>query len=167
MFHTVRLQPGDSARELSALGLKLKRKKRQNYILQPCPAFECSRCSIYAERPERCRVFECRQLQRLEAGKITEDIALEKIHEAQRQVARVNELLGLAGKTDMKRPLSKRFNKVMAEPVDATKDPAAAELRGRLTLAMLVLNAMLDQEFRPGHGGASAVSQEHVAEAVP
>ena len=64
MFHRVRLQPADSPKELAALGLKLKRKRGQHYLLQPCPAFQGTHCSIYASRPERCRLFECRQLQR-------------------------------------------------------------------------------------------------------
>ena len=58
MFHTVQLQPGDSAKELAALGLKLKRKQGRHFILQPCPAFQNSQCSIYAARPERCGRFE-------------------------------------------------------------------------------------------------------------
>ena len=79
MFHTVKLQPADSAKELAALGLKLKRKKGNHYILQPCPAFCGSHCSIYESRPERCRLFECRQLKSVAAGEITEDAALDRI----------------------------------------------------------------------------------------
>ncbi len=144
MFHTVRMQPGDSAKALSALGLKLKRKKGQHYILQPCPAYRDSQCSIYAARPERCRIFECRQLKRVASGEITEAMALEKIREAKRRVEEVNELLQQAGKTDPKRPLSKRCEKVMAEPADGE----GAEVRARLALAMRELEVMLDQEFR-------------------
>jgi len=148
MFHTVRLQPGDSAKELSALGLKLKRKKGANYILQPCPAFRGSHCSIYAARPERCRRFECRQLQRVSEGEITEVVALERIREAQQRVAEVVDLLERAGGTNTKRPLSKRCEKVMAEPLDASSDPATVELRSQLTRAMGELDGLLDREFR-------------------
>lgn len=148
MFHTVRLQPRDSAKELSALGLKLKRKKGANYILQPCPAFRGSHCSIYAARPERCRVFECRQLQRVSAGEITEARALARIQEAQRRVAEVAALLEKAGRTNPKRPLSKRCEKIAAEPLDPSSDPAAVQLRVELARAMQELDALLDQEFR-------------------
>src|SRR5690242_10002477 len=58
MFHTVKLQPSDSAKELTALGLKLKRKKSGNYIQQPCPQYQYGECAIYAVRPQRCRLFE-------------------------------------------------------------------------------------------------------------
>lgn len=153
MFHTVKLQPGDSAPELAALGLKLKRKQGHNYILQPCPAFQKSRCSIYASRPERCRLFECRQLKRVAAGEITEAMALEKIHEVQRRVAELDGLLERAGGTNFKRPLSKRCEKVMAEPLDASSTVEAVELRGRLTLGMQELKALLDEDFRIERGG--------------
>lgn len=148
MFHTVRLQPGDSAKELAALGLKLKRKQGQNYILQPCPAYQEAQCSIYASRPERCRLFECRQVQGVAAGGITEEMALEKIREVQRRVAQVNEWLAQAGRTNAKRPLSKRCEQVMAEPLDASSDEATVELRTQLTLAMQELDTLLDQDFR-------------------
>ena len=148
MFHTVRLQPADSAKALAALGLKLKRKKGAHYILQPCPAWQDSQCSIYLARPERCRVFECRQLQRVAAGEITEAAALEKIRAVQRQVAQVNALLARAGGTNPKRPLAKRCEKAMAEPLDASSDPAAIALHEALTHAMQELNAVLDADFR-------------------
>jgi len=148
MFHAVQLQPGDSAKELAALGLKLKRRQGRHFILQPCPAFRDLQCSIYAARPERCRLFECRQLKRLAAGEITEAQALETIHTARRRVERVNELLQQAGKTNLKRPLSKRCEKALAEPLLPASDPEAVALQRRLTQAMQELNVLLNDHFR-------------------
>jgi Fe-S-cluster containining protein len=148
LFHTVKLQPADSAKALAALGLKLKRKKGANFILQPCPQYRASQCSIYAVRPERCRLFECRQLRRVAAGQITEEMAREKIDEAQRRVARVNKLLQASGQTDPKRPLSKRCEKIMAEPLDATADQGAMSLRNELIRAMDELETLLTEDFR-------------------
>src|SRR5678815_2091081 len=79
MFHTVKLQPADSAKELAALGLKLKHKKSGSYIQQPFPQYQYAECAIYTVRPQRCRLFECRQLKRVAAGEITEAMALEKV----------------------------------------------------------------------------------------
>ncbi|MGB8170416.1 MAG: YkgJ family cysteine cluster protein [Chthoniobacteraceae bacterium] len=148
MFHTVQLQPADSAKELSALGLKLKRKKGRNFIQQPCPQYRASQCSIYALRPQRCRLFECRQLKALAAGEITEEMALEKIAEVQHLVAQVNEILDQAGTTDLKRPLSKRYEKIMAEPLDPTASEAAVALRHELNDAMRALETLLNEDFR-------------------
>ena len=148
LFHTVKMQPGDSPKALAALGLKLKRKSGGQYLLQPCPAFCGTHCSIYAARPERCRVFECRQLKGVAAGEISEAAALERIREARRRVAELEDLLHKSGRTNPKRPLSKRCEKATAEPVTAASEPAATELRERLTHAMRELDSMLDREFR-------------------
>lgn len=165
MFHTVQLQPADSAKELAALGLKLKRKKGENFILQPCPQYRNSQCSIYAVRPQRCRLFECRQLKRVVAGEITEAMAMEKIAEVQRRVAEVNAILHESGPTDAKRPLSKRCEKIMAEPLDASSDQVAVNLRSELTRAMRELDALLDQDFRPARR-TSPVAADLTAESA-
>lgn len=156
LFHTVRLQPGDAPAALAALGLKLKRRKGQNYILQPCPAFCGSHCSIYAARPERCRLFECRQLQRVAGGEISEARALISIREVQRRVEEVHGLLHQAGPTKPTRPLSKRCEKVTAEPLDASSDPEQVALREQLLRAMRELDALLDTEFRIIRGAVDA-----------
>jgi Fe-S-cluster containining protein len=163
MFHTVQLQPGDSARELAALGLKLKRKQGRQFILQPCPAFQNSQCSIYAARPERCGRFECQQLKRLAAGAITEAMALEKIHTAQRRVELINELLEQAGRTNFKHPLSKRCEKVLAEPIDLVSNQEAIALRHQLTQALQELNVLLNDDFRIVPGVVSAAIETEAA----
>lgn len=148
MFHIVRLQSADSPKALAALGLKLKRKRRQECILQPCPAYRECRCSIYEARPVRCRAFECQQLQGLATGAIIEAAALEKITEATALVAEVNALLLRSGGSNMKQPLSKRCETAMAEPLDPSSDAAVVQTRHQLSRAMRELDALLDQEFR-------------------
>ena len=148
LFHSVRLQPGDSPKQLSALGLKLKRKKRQDFILQPCPAYCESYCSIYGSRPGRCRLFECRQLKQVAAGVISPAEALEKIREAKRRVAEVDGLLLQIGGTNPKKPLSKRCEKALAEPADPSSESHRANLHNLLTCAMRELDDLLDRDFR-------------------
>jgi hypothetical protein len=152
MFHTVKLQPGDSPKELAALGLKLKRKQGHHYILQPCPAYRDSQCSFYAARPERCRRFECQQLTRLAAGEITEAMALEKIHTARRLVGQLNELLQRPGTANLKQPLSKRCETFLAEPLDPAVDREAVALRRLLQQANQELEALLTADFRIAPG---------------
>ncbi len=148
MFHTVRLQSNDSAPELSALGIKLKRKNRQDWLLQPCPAYQGGQCSIYARRPERCRLFECRQLQRVGKGEITEAMALQKIGEVQRRAAQLDALSRRADGSSRKGPLSKRCDTALAEPFDATTHPELVGQREELARGMAELEAMLDEDFR-------------------
>lgn len=156
MFHTVKLQPKDSPKELLALGLKLKRKKKGWFILQPCPAHRGSQCSIYSARPERCRLFECRQLKRVAAGEVTEADALAKIRDAQARVAELDALLNRAGATNTKRPIAKRCEAATAEPLDDSADLETVSLRERLTREMAELDAILDQDFRVGSPAADA-----------
>ncbi|MDB6150086.1 MAG: Flagellin N-methylase [Chthoniobacter sp.] len=148
MFHTVRLQPKDTPAELAALGLKLKRKHRQDYILQPCPAYRDAHCSIYADRPERCRLFECRQLQRVQTGEVTEAHALERIREVQRRAAHLDVLSRRSDGSLRKGPLSKRCETALAEPFDATTHPELVAEREALARGLAELDALLDAEFR-------------------
>ena len=152
MFHSVKMQLSDSPKELAALGLKLKRKSSGQYLLQPCPAFCGTHCSIYDARPERCRLFECQQLKRLAAGETTEAAALERIRAVQRSVRELEELLEKSGRTNPRRPLSKRYEKATAEPLDESASPEALALRHALTQAMRELDSMLDREFRVSAG---------------
>lgn len=148
MFHTVILQPGDSGHALKAFGLKVKQRKEKRYIEQPCPAHQNGQCTIYASRPARCRLFECRQLRGVAAGEITETMALEKIQEARYRVQHLEALLEKAGGANPTRPLSKRCEAVTIVPLDASSDEASITFRSELALAFQGLDQMLDQDFR-------------------
>ena len=148
MFHFVRLQPGDSARELAALGLKLKRKNGHVQIIQPCPAHRDAECSIYQARPERCRLFECRQLQRVTSGEITEEAARAKIGEVQRRVAHLDALSRRADGARRRGPLARRCETALAEPFDSTTHPELVAEREALARGMRELDALLDADFR-------------------
>jgi hypothetical protein len=148
MFRMVILQSSDSARAFSALGLKLKRKNRQQYIPQPCPAYRDSQCNIYAERPARCRLFECRQFKQVTSGEITIDEALRKIREARQQVDQINLLLQQTGLWNAKKRLSSNVERCLAEPLDAPSDPAALQRHEEISQAMQTLNKLLNQDFR-------------------
>jgi hypothetical protein len=84
----------------------------------------------------------------VDAGEITEAAALERIQDVQRRVVEITALLEKSGRTDPKKPLMKRYEKITAEPLDPTSDAQAIEVRGDLTRAMGELDALLDAEFR-------------------
>ncbi len=152
LFDIVRLQPGDSPKGLAALGLKVKRKRGQCHVVQPCPAHCGAQCSIYERRPGRCRIFECSQLQRVAAGTISEAVALEKIGHAAELITEVNALLLRTGGSNMKHALSKRCETAMADFPDPSDDAAAVEMRKKLMCAKQELDALLEQEFRIAPG---------------
>jgi hypothetical protein len=149
IFHHVRLQPRDSAKALAALGLKLKRKRKHDHILQPCPAHRECRCAIYNDRPQRCRLFECKQLKRVAAGEITEADAAQKIRDALERVGRLLALFLSAGETNTKGPLTIRYEKILAALVDPAAEAETPELRAELIREMEEFEALLEKEFRP------------------
>lgn len=148
LFHTVQLQPSDSARELSALGLRIVRRRGRDCFLQPCAALEGNVCTIYAERPERCRRFECRQLRGMRAGRIAEVEAMRKIQEVKERVSRLDELSRRADGSLRKGPLQQRCETALAEPFDAREQPGLRVLRAELARGLAELDAMLEAEFR-------------------
>ena len=142
LFHLVRLQPADSVAELSGLGMQLKRKKKSPYFTQPCAFLSGTCCSIYEHRPERCRVFDCRQLQAVIAGELPEQEACQRIEEVKARVERVEKLLGSVGDVQVNQPLTERYRALLhVEGLDET-------LRLRLTTQMQELNEILNLHFR-------------------
>src|ERR1044072_8585151 len=72
LFADVRLQAGDDVARLTELGVPLKRRGAVARFSQPCACLDGKLCRIYADRPARCRTFECRLLKRALAGDVTE-----------------------------------------------------------------------------------------------
>lgn len=153
LFQRVQILPTDCPSDYLSIGLKLKKKKKKLYIQQPCPAHKGTQCSIYAQRPQRCRLFECRQIRKLSSGEITEKEARDRIKEALRRVEEIRQFLRDAGETCARRPLSKCCDKVLLDP-DECPDAAGVPMsKGKLLKMNLELNAFLDEEFRvPSEG---------------
>ena len=139
LFHIVRLQPGDSVKQLESLGMKLNRKKREPYFRQPCCFLKDCTCTQYEARPQRCRLFECQQIKRLALHEVTEAEAGRHIGEAKRCVAEVERLLLELGNTDTHLPLSERYLQVL-ESNAPDLQPLIDEMDG--------LNALLNEHFR-------------------
>lgn len=146
LFFSARLQASDSIRTLSALGLKPKRKNREIHLLQPCPAHVDSCCTIYANRPARCRAFVCRQLQAVSDGTLSETEALATIRETLTLVDRVRNLFRRAGDTREHKAFAIRYATIFTEPLDPSEE--ARETRDHLRAAMEELETRLSAAFR-------------------
>lgn len=148
LFHSVELQAGDHPRQLASLGLKIRRKKGVEFFLQPCAAHrvegETCSCAIYAERPARCRLFNCRQILAVESGGVTETEAAGKIREARSLVVQVHRLMDEVGETNPGRSLAHRVANALTLPEGASRTP----LHDKLDSAMQELEALLAKEFR-------------------
>ena len=147
LFADVRLQPGDDAAQLAKLGVPLKKRGAITRFIQPCSCLEGKLCGIYAERPRRCRTFECRLLQRTQAGEVTERAALKTIQATRRRAENVRRILRELGDTDETVPLSRRYQRMMRAPIDLAADERLGDLRGELMMAVAELVGALEHDF--------------------
>lgn len=147
LFADVRLQPGDDAERLAGIGVKLKRRAGIPRFQQPCSCLDGKLCSIYSERPTRCRTFECRLLQRVQKGEVTERAALKSIRHARRRAEDVRRILRELGDTDESVSLSRRYQRMMRQPIDLSADERGIELRSELMLAVTELVHVLERDF--------------------
>jgi Fe-S-cluster containining protein len=155
LFKDVELQPGDDASRLKSLGLPLRNLKSEIRnskwkFPQPCAAL-CAdnRCRIYADRPARCRQFECALFKSVAAGQTTVAAALRTIRIARRRAERVRTLLRALGDTNEQVALGLRFKRLRRRIESAPPDDAMAETYADLTLAAQDLNVLLAQSFYP------------------
>ncbi|MBI2926245.1 MAG: YkgJ family cysteine cluster protein [Verrucomicrobia bacterium] len=154
LFKDVELQPGDDAARLLALGLPLSRRQtptadRPSKFPQPCVALgaDC-RCRVYADRPLRCRQFECALFKAVRASQVTTEAALRTIRAARQRAANVRQLLRALGDTAEHTALSLRFRRLKRR-IEAGADDATASTFAELTLALHDLNLFLRREFLP------------------
>lgn len=147
LFADVELRKGDDPERLQALGLEVMQKtKTKLAFAQPCACFDSKLCKIYADRPKRCRLFECGLLKRVECGKMTAEAALKKISDAKRRADKVRQLLHDSGQKDEYTALTHRYTEVMSGPVDFSVE-GAADKRGELMLAVNELMQLLERDF--------------------
>jgi len=150
LFKDVELQPGDDAQRLRSLGLPVrnarmakglpnsKRETRNAKFPQPCAALcDGNRCRIYAERPARCREFECALFKSVAVGGTELVAALKTVRATLRRADRVRRLLRLLGDIDEHLPLSLRFKRTRKRLESGGFDDASAEAFGELTLGFM------------------------------
>lgn len=156
LFKDVELQPGDDAKKLESLGLPISESKTRNSKIanckfpQPCAALDGCRCRIYADRPVRCRQFECALLKSVQAGETEEAVALRVIRSTRQRADQVRALLRETGDVDEALALSLRFKRTRRRFEASPPDDARAEMFSRLTLAVHDLNLLLSGKFYPG-----------------
>lgn len=148
LFRDVELQAGDDPTRLAAAGLPVRSSRGKVVCPQPCAALDPDRrCRIYADRPTRCRSFECRLFQAVAAGKTPLPAALKIIGIAHARVRQVEALLVRTGESDAAAPLSRRFKRVQQRCERGQLDAEAVDAFGELTLAVHALNVVLSQRF--------------------
>ncbi|MBI2949551.1 MAG: YkgJ family cysteine cluster protein [Verrucomicrobia bacterium] len=148
LFKDVELREGDNAEQLESIGLPLERLKKKIRFPQPCAAL-CgdNRCRIYADRPVRCRQFECALLKEVNAGHVEMSAALRIVRTARERAGKVQRRLAELGDTDTALALSIRFRRTKRRVESGALDEETAETFSRLTLAVHDLNLLLRDSF--------------------
>jgi Fe-S-cluster containining protein len=147
LFADVELQKDDNAGRLIDLGMSLKKKGMKRAFAQPCRCFDGKLCQIYADRPKRCATFECGLLKRVQSGEMSAPAALKRIADAKKLVENVRRLLRRLGDKDEQLALSKRYSRMMAQPIDLSASEDTGEARGELMMAVNDLMHVLQSEF--------------------
>lgn len=122
LFDLVKLEQGDDAAKLKALGLPVKVSRGKEPIVrfpQPCAALCADRtCKVYADRPWQCRVFECGVFKDAKVGRVSVAAAQRQVRQAVRRANKARKLLRELGDTDEHRGLGERFHR-MSEQLEA------------------------------------------------
>ncbi len=152
LFEIVRMQPGDSPAQLSRHGMRMRCRDGEYFMEQPCAALLETGCTIYSDRPSRCRQFNCQQLHLVEAGQTTEADAMAAIGTAHALAAQVRALIEQSGLREDGQPLAARYQRLMSTPVNAALEPEMVAVRAALEQAMQELRLVLNRDFRPPPG---------------
>lgn len=151
LFDLVKLERGDDAARLKALGLPVSLSRGKSPVArfpQPCSALCADRtCRIYAERPWQCRTFECKLFKDAKAGRITFAAALPLVREARRRTDRVLRLLRELGDTDEHRALGERVHRTSERLESSSADEAAKAKFADLSLAVHRLKLLTQKRF--------------------
>ncbi len=148
LFADAELQKSDDVKRLAELGLPVERKGRRKLAFaQPCTCFDGRLCNVYADRPKRCRTFECGLLKRVQAGKMDAGAALKIISKTKQQVENVRGRLRQLGQMDEQLALIKRYSQTMEAPIDLSEPESNSERRGELMLAVDELMRQLQDNF--------------------
>ena len=159
LFRDVELQPGDDAEKLRALGLPLRSRRGEEAnslkFPQPCSAL-CSdlKCRVYADRPTRCREFECALFKSVAVGKVEVPAALRTIRQTRQMAEKVRRLLRELSDAGERVSLARRFKRVkrkfdtgeLPEGLDAE---TAYDRFAELSLAVHELDMRLRTKFHP------------------
>jgi Fe-S-cluster containining protein len=151
LFDLVKLEQGDDAGKLKALGLPVfisRGKTPAARFPQPCSALcEDRSCRLYAHRPWQCRTFECQLLKDAKAGRLAFAAALPLVKQARRGADKIRRLLRNLGDTDEHRALGERFHRTSERMESGNANEAARMKFADLSLAVHRLKLLLHKRF--------------------
>jgi len=151
LFKDVQVRMEEDRKRLAARGIALSNARGTPRLPQPCPALKGCSCRVYADRPARCRDFECLLFRSVQTGHTDLNAATRIVRTARGKADHVRGLLRELGDRDEGVALSLRFGR-MRRRFERGKEeaPDAVALFGDLTLAVHDLNLLSAGAFYPG-----------------
>ncbi len=122
LFTSVICPTATEALRMEGLGSPVEMKKGLASFTQPCNHLGGTRCSVYADRPGRCRSFECKVLLSVRAGDNTVEQAETIIAETKAAADQLRSQLAELGNTETGIALAYRCDQVMDNPTGKTDD---------------------------------------------
>jgi hypothetical protein len=95
----VPLKPDDEVAPLKAVGINIVSENDLTVFKLPCAALKNCACTVYANRPQRCRTYKCELLKRFERDDISQQSALEIIDKVKSLKKEMNALASAASTT--------------------------------------------------------------------
>lgn len=151
LFDLVKLEPGDDAGKLKALGLPVAVSRGKVPVArfpQPCAAL-CKdlTCRVYKDRPWQCRTFECGTFKKAKAGELPIAEALKTVKNGRRRADKIRRLLTELGDKDGHRALGERFHRTSERLEAGGTDAATAEKYADLSLEVHHFKLMAYEHF--------------------
>lgn len=146
LFDNVPVAP-DEAERLSALGFVLDEAKGEMSFKLGCAMLCERRCTVYEQRPARCRKYRCALLEKYEAGEIGFEPASELVDQALELIEAVRPYAERQGR---RRAAGSLWSRCFAEWHSLDAEARAAPENARHMLDLTRLNMLLDRHFRRG-----------------
>lgn len=132
---------------MTAAGMELFGDADKAWFKQPCPHAQCGRCTIYENRFEICRTFECSLLRSVEGGQVTLAEAKEKIATARHLLEKVTEI-----DPSWQRVAARNSARAQLAEQLATGDDLAKRASSKHLLSIVALESYLSRWFRHKKG---------------
>jgi hypothetical protein len=149
LFADVELAGHDEASSLEMLGLEIEDADgdHRGLLIQPCRALEGRRCSVYPDRPDCCRTFECKLLQEVRLGLVSVASARELIADALDRRTRILTLIAALGHRDERLPLKERCAETLAGATPHGPGSGRSTIRDELDAAMQAFERLMQRSF--------------------
>ncbi len=144
LLDDVELKSDGEASGLELMGLQIDWDNDPALPL-PCRALNGKLCRIYENRPNTCRRFECKLLQRTKRGEVSVDEAKAVIVKTQKQAASVKRIFAEIEGGEGEGSLRERYQTTLENQDDA-KDPDQV-LYTQLNKEMDCMEGLVDRYF--------------------